>query len=92
MSQRASIRLVLRNERGMHARPCHAIASAALESASTLRVRHGEREVDGRSILSLMTLGAACGAELEFVAQGSDATALIERLRQLVEHSFAQFD
>ncbi len=82
----------LSNERGLHARPCHAIASAALASASSLRVRCDQREVDGRSILSLMTLGAACGAELEFRAQGPDARALVSELCALVELHFAQFD
>jgi phosphotransferase system enzyme I (PtsI) len=92
MTQRASVRVKLVNERGMHARPCHAVVSAALASASTLRVRCGTREVDGRSILSLMTLGAACGAELEFTAEGPDAPQLVEQLRGLVESSFSQFD
>ncbi len=82
----------LSNERGLHARPCHALVSAALASASSLRVRCGEREVDGRSILSLMTLGAACGAELEFRAQGPDARELVSELCALVEQHFAQFD
>jgi phosphotransferase system HPr (HPr) family protein len=92
MTERASVRVRLVNERGMHARPCHAVASAALASASSLRVRCGGREVDGRSILSLMTLGAGCGTELEFTAEGPDAPALIERVRELVTTSFAQFD
>lgn len=87
-----SARVRLSNERGMHARPCHAIASAALASSSTLRVRCREREVDGKSILGLMTLGAACGDELEFQADGPDARALLATLRDLVERSFSQFD
>ncbi len=88
----AIARARLTNERGLHARPCHAIATAALASASTLRVRCADREVDGRSILSLMTLGAACGAELEFRAQGPDARSLVSELCALVEQHFAQFD
>jgi len=91
-SSAASARARLVNERGLHARPCHAIATAALASASSLRVRCGAREADGRSILSLMTLGAACGAELEFEASGPDAPALVAALAELVAHGFAQFD
>lgn len=90
--QSFSARVRLSNERGMHARPCHAIASAALASASTLRVRCRGREVDGRSILGLMTLGAACGDELEFSAEGADAPTLLATLRALVEREFSQFD
>lgn len=90
--QAGSARVRLSNERGMHARPCHAIASAALASASTLRVRCREREVDGKSILGLMTLGAACGDELEFRAEGPDAPELLATLRELVERTFCEFD
>lgn len=92
MTHRATLRVTLSNSRGMHARPCQAIVSAALASKSTLRVRCGEREVDGRSILSLMTLGAAHGTELELTAEGEDAQELLEQIRGLVEREFAQFD
>jgi len=91
-SPRVSARLTLTNARGMHARPCHAVVTTALAHQSTLRVRCGEREVDGRSILSLMTLGAAHGAELELVAEGPDASELLDKLRSLIETGFGEFE
>ncbi len=58
---------IVSNEAGLHARPCHALVSAALEFESGLRVSHGGREVNGKSILELMTLGVVCGANWSFV-------------------------
>ncbi len=82
----------LTNERGLHARPCHAIASTALAHGSSLRVRCAGREVDGRSILSLMTLGAAHGMLLEFQADGADAEKLVQALVALVAGGFDEVD
>lgn len=77
------------NESGLHARPCHAMVAIALEHTSGLRVRCGEREVSGKSILELMTLGAAKGTKLQFCAEGPDAEALVAGLVSLVESGFA---
>jgi phosphocarrier protein len=87
---RRSVRIV--NPRGLHARPCHALVSAALEFESRLSVNCAGREVDGKSILSLMTLSCPVGSELELIAEGSDAQALIERLSGLVNAGFGESD
>ena len=89
-SASASARLT--NERGLHARPCHAIASTALAHRSQLRVRCEGREADGRSILSLMTLGAPHGSLLQFQAEGEDAEELLQRLVELVGSGFSELD
>ncbi len=87
---RAAVRL--QNERGLHARPCSAIVALASGHASSLRVRCAGRVADGRSILSLMTLAAPHGAELELEACGPDAAVLIARLSDLVRTGFGQLD
>lgn len=81
-----SVRIV--NPEGLHARPSGAVVSLARAYESELRIRCGDREVDGRSILGLITLGATCGSELEFLATGPDAEALVDDLIRLVENGF----
>lgn len=80
------------NRAGLHARPCHALVSTALRYGAEVRVRAGGggRLVNGKSILDLMTLEAAEGAELEFVARGADAAALVEALVALVTGGFGE--
>lgn len=85
---RATVRIV--NPHGLHARPCHAVVSAALPFESELRVRCREREVNGKSILELMTLNASCGCELELSARGADAQALVDALVALVGSGFGE--
>ena len=80
----------LPNPAGLHARPCHAIASLAQKFQSPLRVACGDLEVDGRSILELMTLCAPCESTLTFRAEGADAEELVRRVTGLVEDGFGE--
>jgi len=84
----SALKARLVNRKGLHARPCHALVSAALGFQSDVRVKRGALEVNGKSILELMTLGAACGVELEFLADGEDAEAAVAALVALVESGF----
>lgn len=88
MEAERSIRIP--NSAGLHARPCHAIVTAAREFESELRVACGDREVNGKSILELMTLCAPCEAVLSFRARGRDAEPLVARLAELVEGGFGE--
>ena len=57
---------------GMHARPAGALATFAKRFQSDIRVRAGEKEADGKRLLSLMSLGATHGTELTFSVTGED--------------------
>ena len=80
------------NAAGLHARPCHAIVSKALAHESELWVACDGREVNGKSILELMTLSAPCDAVLTFRARGADAEKLIDELAALVAAGFDELD
>jgi len=63
---------------------------AASESQSEITVKGNGEEVDGKSIMQMMMLAATQGVELEIIAQGKDAEAIIETLRSLVESGFGE--
>lgn len=88
MEVRRSVRVV--NREGLHARPCHSIVSTALGFQSELRIRSGEREVNGKSIIELMTLEARAGTELELRTWGGDAEALLTALEGLFQDGFGE--
>lgn len=88
----ASRTVQLKNPGGLHARPCHAIVSLALGFESELFVGCDGPEVNGKSILELMTLGAACEATLRLRARGRDADVLVARLADLVQAGFGELD
>lgn len=78
------------NQAGMHARPCHAIVALALEYESELTLSCEGREVNGKSIIHLMTLGAAAGSDVQLTARGADAEALLDRLERLIASGFEE--
>ena len=61
----------------------------ALQFESEIEVIRDSLRVDAKSILHVLTLGAAQGTELTLSAQGDDAEAALEALVQLVESDFA---
>ena len=86
----ASLEVSVVNAAGLHARPCHAIVRLALGFQAELRISCGDREVDGKSILELMTLGAGCGEIVRLAARGEDAQALLSCLEELIAGGFEE--
>ena len=88
MDARREVRIA--NPSGMHARPCSAFVTLASEFESDLRVSYEGREVNGKSILELMTLCAPKGATLLLQAAGEDADRQVGSLAELVEGGFGE--
>ena len=57
-----------------------------------IRVGRGDEWVDGRSILSLLSLAASRGTALRIRAEGADALAAVEALGRLLEDSESATD
>ena len=88
MDSKCNVRIC--NRQGLHARPCHAIVTIALGFQGELRIRAGDNEVNGKSILELMTLNAACGTKLELCARGEGADQILAKLDELISSGFGE--
>lgn len=87
MELRKKVRVL--NDQGLHARPCHSIVSRAQGYQSELWFRNGANpEVNGKSIIQLMTLGASVGTELEVRVSGADAENLLTEIESLFASGF----
>ena len=80
----------LKNPAGLHARPCHTIVTVANRYASEFRVSCEDREVNGKSILELMTLCAPVEATITLWASGVDAEELVGEVAGVVETGFGE--
>jgi phosphotransferase system HPr (HPr) family protein len=69
----------------LHARPAADFVRAAMRFDGEVRVASGEREVDAKSLLSILALGARRGTVLRLRADGPDAAAAVEALEALVK-------
>jgi len=82
------ITLTVRHEAGLHARPAALFIQTAAQFESDIKVSYGGREVNAKSILSVLTLGANQGAVVTIQAEGGDADAALVALQALVESNF----
>jgi phosphotransferase system HPr (HPr) family protein len=64
----------------LHARPAANFVRAAVRFSATVSVAAGEREVDAKSLLAILSLGAKRGTTLRLRAEGEDAAAAIDAL------------
>jgi len=82
----------VRSELGLHARPASQFVVLAGHFKSEIKVCRGEDCVDGRSVLSLLSLAAACGTRLIVCAVGADAEKAVEALGDLIENPQAHVE
>ncbi len=68
---------------GMHARPATQFVLLANQYQSRIEVARGDLTVDGKSVASMLMLGAECGAELRIRADGADAAQAVRALIDL---------
>ena len=80
--------VIVSNEEGLHARPASLFAQMANQFNARILVTRGDESVDGKSILSILTLGATKGVQLTIRAEGADADLAVQQLSHLVESGF----
>jgi phosphocarrier protein len=83
-------RLKVGNRLGLHARAAARFVHTASSFRSKVTVCRGDKTMDGKSILGLLLLAAAQGAEIEIGADGDDEGAAIEALFALVDGGFGE--
>jgi len=76
------------NALGLHARAAARFVAIASAFRSQVRVTRGGRTTDGKSILGLLLLAAARGAELIISADGTDEVEALEALRAFTARGF----
>ena len=84
------ITLTIHHEVGLHARPAALFVQTAKQFNGDIRVTHGEKEANAKSILSVLALGAEQGAVITIRADGEDANQALEALEALVENNFRE--
>jgi len=88
----ASAIVTITNELGMHAKPAMAFGARASGFTCEIRVTRldtGET-IDGKSLLSMLTLALTAGTEIRIDATGADAQSAVDALTRLVRSKFGE--
>lgn len=74
--------ITVTNRLGLHARPAGVFVKECSRQKCKVEIRRGEKTVDAKSILGVLTLKAKCGTEVELICTGEGES---ESLQYLVE-------
>ena len=78
------------NRRGLHARASAKFVQTVERFAAAVTVTRSGETVGGRSIMGLLTLGAAQGTSIAVVAVGADADAALAAIEALLANRFGE--
>ncbi len=78
------------NKLGLHARAAAKFVQVASGFACEINIKYGSREISGKSIMGVMMLAVAKGAEIEILAYGNDANQALDALENLILERFGE--
>ena len=84
------VTLLVRRKAGLHARPAALLVKTANKFKSDILVSKDDREVNAKSILSILTLEAKQGAVITVRASGEDEKMAVKAIQELVETNFGE--
>lgn len=77
-------KMIVKNKQGLHARPAALFVQIANKFDSRITVRRDQEEVNGKSIMGILMLGAEQGSEIIIQAEGEDAEVALIELEKIV--------
>ena len=78
------------NKLGLHARAASKLVNCASRFASEIWLQRGEREINGKSIMGVLTLAAGRGTQITVHADGQDETQALEEIEKLIQDRFGE--
>ena len=88
MSERVSKTVRIANDLGIHLRTAGVLVQVAERFMSEVWVTRRGTRANGKSIMSVLSLAAGRGSELEVTAEGTDAREAVTAIVQLIENNF----
>jgi phosphocarrier protein HPr len=76
---------VVQNKTGLHARPASLFVKKAGSFKCSVKIKKDDNEVDAKSMLSVLTLGAGQGATVTITTDGEDEKEAMAELIKLLQ-------
>mgnify|MGYP003625741825 FL=1 len=84
----AEIKII--NKLGLHARAAAKLVATTGAYSSKITLAIGGKSVDGKSIMSVMMLAASKGSDITVRCEGSDETAALAAIQDLINQRFGE--
>lgn len=82
--------LTIRNRAGLHTRPASTLVKTASQFEAEVYLRRDKYEINGKSVIGVMTLAAEQGASLTLVVDGDDEEEAADAITELFEEGFGE--
>jgi phosphocarrier protein HPr len=82
----------IKNKLGLHARAAAKLVHCAARFRSDIKIRKGNEEVDGKSILGILLLAAARGTTITIKANGEDEADAVAAIEKLIDAKFDEVE
>lgn len=82
--------VTIRNRSGLHTRPAATLVKTAARFASEFYIKKDSFEINGKSIIGVMTLAAEQGSTLVLTFTGRDEAEMAEAVVSLFENGFGE--
>lgn len=78
------------NRAGIHARPSALIVQTTKNFKCSIYFEKDRNKINAKSIMGIITLGAAYGTVLNIIADGEDEEAAVDSIARLFESKFEE--
>jgi phosphocarrier protein len=82
--------VTIRNRAGLHTRPASMLVKTASRFDSDVYLRRDNYEINGKSVIGVMTLAAEQGATLTLLVEGEDEREAADAITELFEDGFGE--
>ena len=84
--------LEIKNKLGLHARAAAKLVHVAARFKADIKIRKGDEEVDGKSILGILLLAAGRGSSVLVKAEGEDERDALDAVEKLIDAKFDEVE
>lgn len=82
--------VTIRNRAGLHTRPASMLVRTASQFESEVFLRRDNYEINGKSVIGVMTLAAEQGASLTLIVEGEDEEEAADAIVDLFDDGFGE--
>jgi phosphocarrier protein len=82
--------ITVSNRAGIHARPAALIVQTTKNFNCNIFFEKGRDQINAKSIMGVITLGAAFGTEIKIIAEGEDEETAVSMIARLFESKFEE--
>jgi len=82
--------LTIENPTGLHARPASVFVNTAKQFKADIRVQHGTKKANAKSVISVLTLGVEKGGKIRLIIDGPDEDEALAILKTAIEEGLGE--